>query len=210
MSVMFWMKGPSPEYTEEGLGHASGICKYEPFSCRILIHPKFKESKGLLEHELVHYRQYKRLWFIHTALIYLSREYKLHIEIEAFLAEIEIEKKSVEWMVEALYSNYNLNMTKEYIRRRIDDHKGKDYCTLLPERIRGVFIGDCCKLHDNETGEKGSYNPLVAIKVFWDCLIEKVQFWLAVSIVSLGTVISIIRYPYFVYKKYKYRKNKGV
>jgi len=85
----------------------------------------------------------------------------------------------------------------------------KDYCTLFPEKVQGVFIGGCCKIHDNEVGERGSHNPLLAVKVFWDCLIKKVPLWLTVLIVTGGTIVALFKYPYFAYKKYKYRKEKG-
>ena len=85
----------------------------------------------------------------------------------------------------------------------------KDYCSFFPEKIADAFIGDCCKIHDNEVGERGSYNPLVAIKVFWNCLTRKRLLWWRIIIVTGGTIMALIKYPYFAYKKYKYRKKKG-
>jgi len=83
----------------------------------------------------------------------------------------------------------------------------KDYCSCFPERIQGIFIGDICKLHDNEVGEKGTYNPISpAINLYKRLKERKISLFFCLLITFGGTLMTYIKYPYFAYKIYKYRK----
>jgi len=85
----------------------------------------------------------------------------------------------------------------------------KDYCTAFPEEIQGIEIGQsCCKYHDNDVGERGTYNPITPHVSFYRCLKKQGVSLGWRSLITLGgTVFSWIKYPYFVYRIYKYRKN---
>lgn len=85
----------------------------------------------------------------------------------------------------------------------------KDYCTLFPETFRGINISPCCKEHDNLVGEKGGYNPVTPHIVFYKCLKEKgiTKTW-SFIIALVGGLASVVRYPYFAYKKWAYRRQK--
>lgn len=86
----------------------------------------------------------------------------------------------------------------------------KDYCTLVPDYIKGVYVGDCCKKHDNMVGEKGTYNPFTPHIVFFKCMKSKVSISYSLLYAVGGTLGSWLKYPYFAYKKYNYRKqNEG-
>jgi hypothetical protein len=85
----------------------------------------------------------------------------------------------------------------------------KDYCSAINEYIDGVYIGDCCKKHDNECGEKGSYGILNSVIIFYNCLINRIDLTRTIIIVFGGTLFYILKYPYLAYKKYLYRKNKN-
>lgn len=83
----------------------------------------------------------------------------------------------------------------------------RDYCTCFPEDIAGIYIGDCCKKHDNEVGEKGTYNPITPHINFYNNLKEKnVPLHWCVIITLGGTIFTWVRQPIFWYKIYKYRK----
>ena len=51
----------------------------------------------------------------------------------------------------------------------------KDYCTMFPEYWRGIYIGDCCKLHDST----------LSTSSFYKCLRGKVDI-ISASIITLG------------------------
>lgn len=36
----------------------------------------------------------------------------------------------------------------------------KDYCSFFPEYWRKIYIGDCCKIHDEKCGTKSFYTCL--------------------------------------------------
>jgi hypothetical protein len=82
-----------------------------------------------------------------------------------------------------------------------------DYCSCFPEKISGIFIGNCCQNHDNAVGEKGTYNPIAPHIEFNKCLKnKKVPTLWRYLIVSGGALLSWIKYPHLAYKIYKYRK----
>ncbi len=85
----------------------------------------------------------------------------------------------------------------------------KDYCTLFPETFRGIDISPCCKKHDNEVGEKGTYSPLTPHIAFYRCLKEKgLSFGWSFAIALAGGLMSSVKYPYFAYKKWVYRREE--
>lgn len=85
----------------------------------------------------------------------------------------------------------------------------KDYCTAWFEDLRGHEIGQsCCKKHDNAVGAKGTYNPITPHIDFFNCLRNQgVNIWLSSLTAIGGTIFSWIKYPYFAYRIYKYRKD---
>ncbi|MEE8588944.1 MAG: hypothetical protein V3S80_06340 [Sulfurimonadaceae bacterium] len=85
----------------------------------------------------------------------------------------------------------------------------KDYCSGFPSIIEGIEINTCCKKHDNEVGQAGTYNPVTPHINFYKCLREQGVGLMWRSIITLGgAVLSLYKYPYFAYKKYKYRQGK--
>ena len=86
----------------------------------------------------------------------------------------------------------------------------KDYCTLSPDVVNGVYIGDCCKLHDNLSGEKGTYSLVTPAKEFYKCLSKKdIPETVRLLYVTCGTFGVILKYPYLAYKKFKWRRNNA-
>lgn len=81
----------------------------------------------------------------------------------------------------------------------------KDYCTAFPEKICGVNISACCKQHDNDCGMAGSFNFARHQINFYSCLKSKLTKKMALLITMGGAVICIIKSPWLIYKKLKYR-----
>ena len=83
----------------------------------------------------------------------------------------------------------------------------EDYCSNFPEQFRGDNIQPCCKQHDNDCGQRGSYNPYQTMVKFWKCLKENgVHAQWRLLIVTGGTLGHLVKYPYLAYTIYKYRK----
>lgn len=85
----------------------------------------------------------------------------------------------------------------------------KDYCSFFPDTFAGIYIGDCCKKHDNECGEKGSFNFIEHQTNFFECLNRRLDNKIFSLIITLGgSFFCLLKYPYFIYKKIKYKKGK--
>jgi len=84
----------------------------------------------------------------------------------------------------------------------------RDYCTMFPERWEDIEIGQsCCKQHDIEVGEAGTYNPVTPHINFYNCLKNRgISFKSRLPIALAAAIGSLVRYPYFVYRKYMYRR----
>lgn len=101
-----------------------GKCSYNPFSATIKLHPKYKDDKGILEHEKAHARQYGRLFWVHSGLGMVSGWYRLLIEIEAYRSQVKAysykSKQEYEWIVTALCDKYRLNISENEIKYYVD------------------------------------------------------------------------------------------
>jgi len=82
----------------------------------------------------------------------------------------------------------------------------KDYCSGVSEFIQNIYVGDCCKAHDNAVGQAGTYNPFTPHIAFYKCLDNRVKRNLAIFYTIGGTIGSWWKYPYLAIKIYKYRK----
>ena len=60
----------------------------------------------------------------------------------------------------------------------------KDYCTMFPENWKGVYIGDCCKVHDETCS---------TVKFFL-CLKGKVGLFSALLISIGGALGCMVKY----------------
>jgi hypothetical protein len=100
-------------YTEEGLATWMGG---RTSFLSIKINPHYRDDTSLLLHEVEHIKQTYRTCFLHDILYGISNKYKLYSECQAYIAaQITLGTMTIEQVVDSLYSNYNLGMTKEYI-----------------------------------------------------------------------------------------------
>lgn len=99
-------------YTEkikEGFG---GVAKW----CRVKIRPKYRDDRGLLEHELTHVKQWYRTLFLHPVLYKFCAKYRLRSEVEAYRVQLRFYPKSRQvalknHFAEAIASKYRLNVS---------------------------------------------------------------------------------------------------
>ncbi len=87
--------------------------------------------------------------------------------------------------------------------------ESKQYCTCFPEDIEGLYIGSICRNHDQAIGMRGTYNPLTPhIQFYKDLESVGVSLKWRLLITLGGTLFSWVKYPYFAYKIYSYRRYK--
>jgi len=106
------------EKVKPGFG---GFCEYKLFHSEITLKEKYREDKGILHHEIIHAKQFSRLWLLHNFLTGVWGRYRLWIELEAYREQVKAynytSKKQYEWIIVSLYKKYNIGMTKKEIRK---------------------------------------------------------------------------------------------
>jgi len=88
-----------------------------PFFPVIKILKEYKEDKGLLEHELTHYKQYKRT-LMFFELLYSFKYFRLKFEVEAYKKQLEycpdnLKEYCLDKFAEFISTKYKLNISKE-------------------------------------------------------------------------------------------------
>ncbi|MDD3770462.1 MAG: hypothetical protein PHV10_07645 [Sulfuricurvum sp.] len=81
----------------------------------------------------------------------------------------------------------------------------KDYCSGFPEGVCGADISECCKKHDNDCGMAGSFNFVKHQIEFYVCVRSKVSVFMAFAIAFGGALLCLLKSPWLIYKKIKYR-----
>lgn len=79
-----------------------------------ILRPKYKEDKGLLEHELTHCKQFYRTLSIHVWLYKFSAKYRLSAEVEAYKKQLEYhtdKELNIDWMAKAISERYDLDVS---------------------------------------------------------------------------------------------------
>ncbi len=109
-------------YTENLIKDWAGGVSYGFF---IIIKPKYKESKTLLEHELVHSHQFYRTFGFMSLLYWLSPNYRIKYELEAYHVQVKAKNYSdyiIKWVAKSLYNNYNTDKSKEELLKITQDY----------------------------------------------------------------------------------------
>jgi len=84
------------------------------YGCLILIRPRWKGNKGLLEHEKTHVRQWWRSCGIGYWLLYhLSKTWRLKYEVEGYQVQLIYSPQNLELFGEYLATKYGLDLTQE-------------------------------------------------------------------------------------------------
>ncbi|WP_428737911.1 hypothetical protein [Sulfurimonas sp.] len=86
----------------------------------------------------------------------------------------------------------------------------KSYCCCFADVFFGEYVGLCCKKHDNNVGQAGTYNIVMPHITFFKCLLKhKIPLQWAIPATLSATVGVWLMQPYFWYKIYRYRKKRG-
>ena len=67
----------------------------------------------------------------------------------------------------------------------------KDWCTWFPDIYFGVYIGDCCHIHDDTCSSRK----------FFNCLRKKVGYFSAVYITAGGALGCWVKYTSKMFRK---------
>ena len=82
----------------------------------IRIRPKYKTDKGLLQHELVHVKQWFRTFTLHSPLYMFSKSYRLKAELEAYREQLKYyEDDRTEMFAGFICNDYDLNVDKNTV-----------------------------------------------------------------------------------------------
>lgn len=118
-------------YTDDIEKNKRGRCEYplNPFGkCVIKIRLDYANDSGVLAHEMEHFRQWQKGNIWHSLRYEIDKRYRLKCEIEAFCEQIKeygyTKMSQVEYIILALFSNYNLNMEYSYIYQKCKDKFG--------------------------------------------------------------------------------------
>ena len=82
-------------------------CSLWPF---ILVRPEHRDDIGVIEHELVHYREQAWITPVWIFLYLVSRKFRLSAEVRAYTRQIEMGEVTREQAAHALLS-YRLGLT---------------------------------------------------------------------------------------------------
>ena len=105
-------------YTNRFISKQHQACTRGPF---IFIRPEFKGDKGLLQHVLVHRKQWLRTLGLHGLLYFFVPEYRLAAEVEAFREQAKYYPDDrMPRFAELLASNYGLDITAEEALRVLE------------------------------------------------------------------------------------------
>lgn len=81
----------------------------------IFIKPEHK-TDHILQHELVHCRQWYRTFGIHGLLYNISKKYRIKAELEAYKVQVSKQNYStyiIKWVAKTLVGYYNIGYTRE-------------------------------------------------------------------------------------------------
>jgi len=95
------------------------LCLFWPLPVLILISPDYKNDKGLLAHELEHYRQFRTDWFYSLKMLCCD-QYRLEHEIECYKVQLRYSKDKetdVNLFTSYICNNYNLTASQETVKK---------------------------------------------------------------------------------------------
>ena len=87
----------------------------------ILIRPKYRDDKGLLEHEKVHVKQFWRTLGTHWILYKLSKNYRLKCEVEAYKVQLKYSPDNIDHFVNMICEKYDLDLFPSAVKRLLTE-----------------------------------------------------------------------------------------
>lgn len=113
MKLMFVYRAlPVLVFFTDNVRKGFGGTTYGPI---ITIRKKYKNDIGLIEHELVHSKQWYRTLATHGIWYWLSDRYRLKCEVEAYRTQaLHYDYDASDWMADAIVNKYNIDgVTKQ-------------------------------------------------------------------------------------------------
>ena len=112
---------PIPVFYKDSLVRLAG----RSFGVFIAIKEEHKNNEAILQHELVHCRQFYRTLGFHGIMYHLSESYRLKAEIEAYKITIThkgyTNRLQSKWIVDTLKQNYKLDVSRQKIEELLYD-----------------------------------------------------------------------------------------
>ena len=78
----------------------------------VLIRPRCRDDQGLLQHELVHVRQFWRTFGLFGIAYWLSKSRRFEYEVEAYREQLKYSPGRQALFARFLANNYDLNITE--------------------------------------------------------------------------------------------------
>jgi hypothetical protein len=116
------MKYYSLKYTDDMKEGTGGYAK----GWFIRLRPKYREDKGILEHEKCHVRQWFFTFMLHGPLYLFFKPYRLRAEVQAYKEQLDWppalldRKKYLDKYAEFISTKYKLDITKEEAKKRLE------------------------------------------------------------------------------------------
>jgi len=109
-------------YTDDMSEDFAGITKRFIIKIRL----KNRNDNGLLQHELVHVKQWYRTFMLHSLLYNLSKKYRLNSEIEAYIVQLKVNKEEgkedyIDFYAKRITEIYNLSLTTFEVKEILED-----------------------------------------------------------------------------------------
>ena len=77
----------------------------------IRMRPKYKDDRGILEHEKCHVRQWYMTLGLHGVIKKFSKKYALKIEVDAYRIQLKYSPTDLDWFAKALSERYGLGIS---------------------------------------------------------------------------------------------------
>jgi hypothetical protein len=86
----------------------------------ILVRPEFKDEKGLVEHEIVHVKQWWKNPLFHALMYKISKKYRLASEVEAYKHQLKFYDEDHTYLFAGYIANqYKLNITLDEVVEKL-------------------------------------------------------------------------------------------
>lgn len=115
-------------YTDDLPEGTGGRCQYPWFplygTCVITIKNKYRQDLGILNHELVHCKQYNSN-ILHALLTKFCKAYRYQIELDAYTEQIKAYNYTnileASWIINALCNKYNLDVPRDKVMADVEE-----------------------------------------------------------------------------------------
>lgn len=125
------------EFTDNINSKFGGLCTFPNLfmrllgkPCEVKIRPKYKDDKGLLNHELKHVEQFYND-YLYGLKYNFSKAFRYKMELEAYTEQVKEYKyndiSQAKWIIDALFTKYNLYISEGVITNDVRLLIGKEY-----------------------------------------------------------------------------------